>query len=124
MQEEDIPTDTRYRDDPAYREKKLNYWRTRSASMTPEQRRTQWLWKKYKITPEQFDARLAEQVGMCGLCAGDACSRGWMVDHDHDTGALRGILCFKCNRGLGALGDNAAALRRALDYLEAPSWQT
>jgi hypothetical protein len=40
------------------------------------------------------------------------------VDHDHATGALRGILCNLCNSGIGALGDSVEGLREALRYLE------
>lgn len=39
------------------------------------------------------------------------------MDHDHNTGAFRGILCNPCNRGLGMLGDDIAGVRRVLDYL-------
>ena len=42
---------------------------------------------------------------------------GCAVDHDHDTGAVRGILCRPCNAALGALGDNTETLRRAFDYI-------
>jgi hypothetical protein len=41
------------------------------------------------------------------------------VDHCHETGKARGILCFNCNTSIGKLGDNVYALRRALAYLEA-----
>lgn len=40
------------------------------------------------------------------------------LDHDHETGAFRGWLCFFCNSGIGKLGDTVAGLRRALAYLE------
>lgn len=41
------------------------------------------------------------------------------VDHDHRTGAVRGLLCLTCNTGIGKLGDNARLLRRAAEYLDA-----
>ena len=44
------------------------------------------------------------------------------VDHDHDTGRIRGVLCDRCNRALGYLRDNPDLLRRAADYLERPPW--
>jgi hypothetical protein len=41
-----------------------------------------------------------------------------VVDHDHNTGAVRGLLCHSCNTGLGHLGDSVETLARALDYLQ------
>ena len=75
--------------------------------------------KLYGITIDQFEARLAAQGGVCAICRGlPAPGRQFHVDHDHTTGAIRGILCQKCNGGLGAFGDTAAGLRVALAYLE------
>jgi len=58
--------------------------------------------KLYGITIDQFEARLAAQGGVCAICRGlPAPGRQFHVDHDHTTGAIRGILCQKCNGGLG-----------------------
>jgi hypothetical protein len=40
------------------------------------------------------------------------------VDHDHETGAIRGLTCFRCNQALGAFGDDPTVLRRAAAYLD------
>ncbi len=48
----------------------------------------------------------------------DGASRGLSLDHCHATGSFRGWLCFKCNVGIGKLGDTSAGLKRALAYLE------
>jgi len=64
----------------------------------------------YGITPEEADAILSRGCGICGRPA--TC-----IDHDHDTGVVRGGLCNSCNSGLGKLGDSIVGLRRALDYL-------
>lgn len=66
-------------------------------------------------------ALLAEQDGTCALCertTADKTGRPLHVDHDHETGAIRGLLCSDHNTGLGKLGDNAAGLQAALDYLD------
>jgi len=73
---------------------------------------------KFGITPEEYDGLLAAQAGVCAICGGDNGSKRLAVDHDHDTGVIRGLLCNQCNRGLGLLGDSAESIRRVLDYLE------
>ena len=62
------------------------------------------------------DALLIRQAGRCALCAREL--RHPHVDHDHESGRVRGVLCSACNTALGVLGDNPAGLRRALTYLE------
>jgi hypothetical protein len=78
---------------------------------------------RYGITPEQYSAMLESQGGVCAICVGahvggrsDALR--FTVDHCHSTGAVRGLLCMKCNTGIGMLGDDPARLRAALAYLE------
>ena len=70
-------------------------------------------------TDEQYRAKLAEQMGRCAICDTDRCSQGraMSADHCHRTGKPRGILCNRCNRAIGLLGDNAEALGRAFAYL-------
>lgn len=63
-----------------------------------------WMLKhRFDLTVEQYDAMLEKQGGVCGMC-GQTCSSGrrLAVDHDHQTGRVRGLLCVRCNRGLGA----------------------
>jgi hypothetical protein len=56
------------------------------------------------------------QGGVCAICAREDPER---VDHSHDTGEVRGILCFNCNGGLGQFRDSADTLRDAASYLDA-----
>jgi len=62
---------------------------------------------------------MAAQGGVCAICA-KACVTGQnlSVDHDHVTGANRGLLCRKCNMALGIFKDSKAKLARAMTYLE------
>ena len=96
-----------------------------------ERRRAERLWSLYRIRPEQFDAQLELQGNGCAICHEDLShdplaeeARRAHVDHDHDTGANRGILCPPCNLMLGNARDRPDVLRRAADYLEAPPWRT
>ena len=89
---------------------------------TPEQRRAYRLWSKYKITAEKYDSLLQAQGGACAICRASepGTSHGfWHVDHCHNEGHVRGLLCSTCNTGLGSFRDQPAVLRRAADYLEA-----
>lgn len=54
------------------------------------------------VTPEQYQALLDEQGGVCAIC-GNPCSTGksLAIDHDHETDEIRGLLCFPCNTKLG-----------------------
>jgi hypothetical protein len=71
---------------------------------------------RYGIGADDFDRLVDEQGGMCGICRR---SDPEHVDHAHDTGEVRGILCFNCNGGLGQFRDSVDALRSAVVYLDA-----
>ena len=72
----------------------------------------------YGLTPEQYDALLQQQDGVCAICR-ETCRTGQRlsVDHDHATGRIRGLLCRNCNLGIGHLGDSADRIASALAYL-------
>ena len=78
-----------------------------------------YLQKTYGITTDDYNRMLTEQNNTCAIC-GDECVSGkkLAVDHNHDTGAVRGLLCCKCNRGLGIFNDQLDLLRSAVLYLE------
>lgn len=62
---------------------------------------------------------LAAQGGKCAICGGtNPGGHRLAVDHDHTTGAVRGLLCHACNAGIGKLRDDPALLRVAADYLD------
>ena len=67
----------------------------------------------YGITLDEYDAMLEKQGGHCALCD----RTELVVDHCHETGRFRGLLCRPHNVAIGALGDNTYGLQRALEYL-------
>lgn len=78
---------------------------------------------KYGLPAEQYVAMAEQQQGRCAICGKQPTGigrAGLVVDHDHTTGQVRGLLCSACNTGLGKLGDTAEALERALAYLRPP----
>lgn len=83
---------------------------------TPEQRRFKHLKRAYNLTPEEFSLMVLEQGGLCASCQKQ--NDNLCVDHDHDTGVIRGLLCQKCNSGIGLLGDNLEGLEKAVNYLK------
>lgn len=79
------------------------------------------LQKKYGISHSQYEELLRRQGGRCALCRSDkplSVSGRFHIDHCHDTDRIRGLLCAKCNLGLGSLGESPQLLMRALDYLD------
>lgn len=76
--------------------------------------------RQYGLSVGEYDEMMLHQDGVCAVC-GQECSTGrrLAVDHDHATGAVRGLLCNNCNFGIGQLQDDPDLLRTAADYLEA-----
>ncbi len=74
--------------------------------------------KKYGIGAKEVDALIERQGGLCAVCRKRPPTQ---VDHDHHTGKVRGILCLKCNAGLGALRDSVRNLYHAIEYLDPSS---
>lgn len=70
----------------------------------------------YGITQVEFEALLLAQDGRCAICR--VLLLKPVVDHDHDTQIVRGLLCSNCNVALGMMRDNPDTLLRAVDYLK------
>lgn len=68
-----------------------------------------------RCTPDDINKRLIKQQGRCVICGSEG---NLHLDHCHDTGILRDLLCHHCNVGLGHFRDNPALLRAAALYLE------
>ncbi len=74
--------------------------------------------RKYGMTPEDFDRMLLAQGGVCAICRKiNVGGRTLVVDHDHQSGQVRGLLCTPCNTLIGRWSDSPSAALRAHDYL-------
>ncbi len=74
--------------------------------------------KDYDLTEAEYHAILDKQGMCCAVCKKKPTpSRRLCVDHNHLTGEVRGLLCDRCNRGIGLLGDSAEAVYAAYRYL-------
>jgi hypothetical protein len=77
--------------------------------------RTYHLQRRYGISAEEADAMLVAQGGVCAICN---VAPAVHVDHDHATGAVRALLCFNCNGGLGQFKDDPKLLHAAAYYVQ------
>ena len=92
--------------------------------------RRSYLKRKFGITPEDYESMLESQGGGCAICGrldglhscGDKGTTYYgsrfAIDHCHETGVIRGLLCMNCNTALGCFQDNIARLEKAIEYLQ------
>ena len=92
--------------------------------MIDETLRERQLKHKFGIDLEQYMNLLKGQKGVCAICHnGETSTNKWgevknlAVDHDHETGIIRGLLCQGCNAGLGHFRDDKETLTEAIRYL-------
>lgn len=69
---------------------------------------------RYGITPQKLETMRQQRGGLCDVCKQPS---DLVIDHDHATGKLRGLLCHKCNLGLGHFRENVTTLGAAISYL-------
>ena len=72
---------------------------------------------RYGIIVDDYNKLLKKQSGVCAICGKTNRDRKLFVDHNHNTGEIRGLLCHNCNCGLGLLGENIDFLKKAFEYL-------
>lgn len=97
----------------------------RDYAKQPRVKQARWerhLRENYQLTPEQFNALWVKQNGQCAICEIHLMPKGRKldavtIDHNHDTGEVRGLLCRSCNHGIGHLKDDPKVLRKAAEYL-------
>jgi hypothetical protein len=98
-------------------------WYSQNSDQSNSNRRRLQLKQNYDLTPEEYDAMLAAQGGVCAICQKPERVKRqgkvmrMPVDHCHATGRVRALLCHSCNRAIGLLGDDVELLRAATEYL-------
>lgn len=91
-------------------------WRDENPDRYRVSSRENWL-KRYGLNAASYSAIWKEQVERCACCLSTESTNRWHIDHEHSTGRIRGIICGKCNTGIGLLGDSVEGVERALAYL-------
>ena len=106
-----------YRKNPEKARKLSRQYRKNNPEQVKESQRKNHL-KKYNLSHEDWLKMWESQDGRCAICGepfarqSDAC-----VDHNHETGEIRGLLCMQCNVGLGSFNDNPKLIIKILKYL-------
>lgn len=97
--------------------KRAKEWRRENLEQSNARAREHHLMYTYGITKEQYETMLARQGGVCALCDALPTTKALAVDHSHDTGAIRGLLCVRCNHSLERLETIPGWADRAAQYL-------
>lgn len=112
-----------YTQNPESYKKRVRDYRRNNSDKVAESSMFFHLKKKYGMSPDDYQILLKNQGGVCAICKGPPTGTGkkngrYYVDHDHNTGAIRGLLCHGCNTGIGHLKDSKEVLVSAIAYLE------
>jgi hypothetical protein len=111
-----------YMKQPRQQERMRDYYRVKVAGTEQRQEvvRRGHFRRRYGITIEQYDQLLEAQGGGCALCGvkENPDGRRLCVDHDHETGAIRGLLCRLCNTALHKFETRSASAERLVEYLK------
>lgn len=74
---------------------------------------------RYGLQIGEFNNMLEKQNYRCAICNEENYSKkNFHIDHDHKTGKIRGLLCYKCNSSMGLLNDDISILEKAIKYLQ------
>lgn len=97
--------------------------RSRKYSQRPESKEKAWvreMFKAFNLTKDQYFSMFKKQKGKCGICKKHQreLKKRLAVDHCHDSGKIRGLLCALCNSTIGMLGDNKKSILKVIKYLE------
>ena len=97
-------------------------WQTDNPERARYSSRNRSIKAKYGIDIEQYNQILQAQNYQCAICGctvqNHSYQKNFNIDHNHETGEVRGLLCTACNRALGLFRDNPDILRKAAEYLD------
>lgn len=71
----------------------------------------------YGLSIEEYEAMVESQGGVCAICGNPPGKRRLNVDHDHETGIIRALLCGHCNRGIGYFREDVEVMAKAIEYV-------
>jgi len=96
------------------------HWRkqARSRDWWSESTRSKEMERNFGITLKEYENMLEQQNGRCAICDKPPTTIRLAIDHCHESGAVRGLLCANCNRGLGYFKDEISFLEAAIAYLQ------
>ena len=86
-------------------------------AQNPRQLKLQAVTRQYGLSPAEYDMILKSQDNCCAICRAHVSNQKLHVDHDHVNGEVRGLLCVRCNMGLGCFKDEKKNLERAIWYI-------
>jgi hypothetical protein len=101
----------------------MREWSRIARAANPEYHKSAFLKRRYGIDHHRYNEMLAAQNGCCGICGKTESNEiggkviSLAVDHDHQTGAIRALLCSACNTALGLFNDDPDLLDAAKQYL-------
>ena len=79
--------------------------------------------QKFGISLDEYNELLKLQGGVCAICEQECASgKELAVDHNHNTGEIRGLLCTRCNSAIGNLKEDPKIIMNAYDYLHRTTW--
>lgn len=98
---------------------KERYKKNRTAILNKQKKwfRKKDLKKKYGMTEEDYIKKFKKQKGRCAIC-GLVVAGNLNIDHDHSSGLVRGLLCTRCNLGLGMFKDDINILKKSIKYIK------
>jgi hypothetical protein len=93
-------------------------WRAANPEIAAAGERDRHYKSHYGISTDEYNEILLSQNGRCLICGAEPDGRALDVDHDHETGKVRGLLCHRCNLGVGIFEDDPDLLTAVAEYLK------